>query len=135
MFSFLFFNFSKNLKKLLTKQNFRNALLIIKLKGGQRQRLAIARALLKGSKIILFDESTSSLDNFAQSKIQESIENMKGQHTIVIVAHRLSTIKNVDKIYFLEEGKIADSGTFDELFNTNEQFKKMFLIENIETKN
>ena len=107
----------------------------VKLSGGQRQRLAIARALLKGSKIILFDESTSSLDNFAQSKIQESIESMKGQHTIVIVAHRLSTIKNVDKIYFLEEGKIADSGTFDELFNTNEQFKKMFLIENIEAKN
>lgn len=107
----------------------------VKLSGGQRQRLAIARALLKQSKIILFDESTSSLDNFAQSKIQESIENMKGQHTIVIVAHRLSTIRNVDKIYFLEEGKIADSGTFDELFNNNEQFKKMFLIENIETKN
>ena len=107
----------------------------VKLSGGQRQRLAIARALLKESKIILFDESTSSLDNFAQSKIQESIERMKGQHTIVIVAHRLSTIRNVDKIYFLENGEITASGTFDELFNENEQFKKMFLIENIETKN
>lgn len=103
----------------------------VKLSGGQRQRLAIARALLKQSKIILFDESTSSLDNFAQSHIQKSIENMKGQHTIVIVAHRLSTIRNVDKIYFLEDGKISASGTFDELFETNEQFKKMFLIENI----
>jgi len=103
----------------------------VKLSGGQRQRLAIARALLKQSKIILFDESTSSLDNFAQSHIQKSIENMKGQHTIVIVAHRLSTIKNVDKIYFLENGKICDSGTFNELFEKNEQFKKMFLSENI----
>lgn len=103
----------------------------VKLSGGQRQRLAIARALLKQSKIILFDESTSSLDNFAQSHIQESIDNMKGQHTIVIVAHRLSTIRNVDTIYFLEDGKISASGTFDELFETNEQFKKMFLIENI----
>lgn len=103
----------------------------VKLSGGQRQRLAIARALLKQSKIILFDESTSSLDNFAQSHIQQSIENMKGQHTIVIVAHRLSTIKNVDTIYFLEEGKISASGTFDYLFNHNAQFREMFLIENI----
>lgn len=103
----------------------------IKLSGGQRQRLAIARALLKQSKIILFDESTSSLDNFAQSHIQQRIDNMKGEHTIVIVAHRLSTIRNVDKIYFLEDGKISASGTFDELFETNEQFKKMFLIENV----
>ncbi len=103
----------------------------VKLSGGQRQRLAIARALLKQTKIILFDESTSSLDNFAQSHIQRSIENMKGQHTIVIVAHRLSTIRNVDKIYFLENGKISASGTFDELFESNEQFKQMFLIENI----
>ena len=56
---------------------------------------------------------------------------MKGQHTIVIVAHRLSTIKNVDKIYFLHEGKIVDSGTFNELFENNQQFQDMFLIENI----
>ena len=99
----------------------------VKLSGGQRQRLAIARALLKQTKIILFDESTSSLDNFAQGHIQESIENMKGQHTIVIVAHRLSTIKNVDRIYFLDNGNIVDSGTFDELFNNNEQFQKNVL--------
>ena len=103
----------------------------VKLSGGQRQRLAIARALLKNSKIILFDESTSSLDNFAQSHIQQSIEQLKGQHTIVIVAHRLSTIKNVDRIYFLEDGKISDSGTFDELFEKNKQFQNMFMIENI----
>lgn len=107
----------------------------VKLSGGQRQRLAIARALLKQTKIILFDESTSSLDNFAQSHIQQSIEAMKGKHTVVIVAHRLSTIRNVDKIYFLEEGKIVDSGTFDELYANNTKFKNMFLIENIETKN
>ena len=68
----------------------------------------------------------------AQSKIQQSIENLKGQHTIVIVAHRLSTIRNVDKIYFLEKGKISASGTFEELFNNSEQFKEMFLSENIQ---
>lgn len=103
----------------------------VKLSGGQRQRLAIARALLKNSKIIIFDESTSSLDNFAQSNIQQSIERLKGQHTIIIIAHRLSTIKNVDKIFFLEKGEIKAEGNFDELFNNNDDFKNMFMIENI----
>ena len=104
----------------------------IKLSGGQKQRLAIARALLRNSPIIIFDESTSSLDNFAQEDIKHSIDNMKGQSTIVIVAHRLSTIRNVDKIFFLDEGKIEDIGTFDELFENNIKFKNMFYAENLE---
>ena len=103
----------------------------IKLSGGQRQRLAIARALLKQSKIIIFDESTSSLDNFAQSHIQKSIDGLKGQHTIIIVAHRLSTIRNVDTIYFLENGEIKAKGSFDDLITKNKEFQDMFLIENI----
>ena len=105
----------------------------IKLSGGQKQRLAIARALLRNSPIIIFDESTSSLDNFAQEDIKHSIDNMKGQSTIVIVAHRLSTIRNVDKIFFLDEGKIEDIGTFDELFENNVKFKNMFYAENLES--
>ena len=104
----------------------------IKLSGGQKQRLAIARALLRSSPIIIFDESTSSLDNFAQGEIKRSIDNLKGQSTIIIVAHRLSTIKNVDKIFFLDEGKIVDIGTFDELFENNVKFKNMFFAENIQ---
>ena len=103
----------------------------IKLSGGQKQRLAIARALLRNSNIIIFDESTSSLDNFAQGEIKKSIDGLKGKSTIVIVAHRLSTIKDVDKIFFLDGGKIIDTGTFDELFEKNEKFKAMFLAENI----
>ena len=103
----------------------------IKLSGGQKQRLAIARAMLRKSKITIFDESTSSLDNIAQEHVKRSIDLMKGQSTIIIVAHRLSTIKNVDHIFFLDEGKIIDEGTFDKLFNTNEKFKTMFLAENI----
>ena len=103
----------------------------IKLSGGQKQRLAIARAMLRKSKITIFDESTSSLDNIAQEHVKRSIDLMKGQSTIIIVAHRLSTIKNVDHIFFLDEGKIIDEGTFDELFNTNEKFRTMFLAENI----
>lgn len=103
----------------------------VKLSGGQRQRLAIARALLKNSKVIIFDESTSSLDNFAQSHIQQSIENLKGKHTVIIIAHRLSTIKNVDTLYFLKDGKICGQGNFDELFENNEEFRNMFMIETI----
>lgn len=103
----------------------------IKLSGGQRQRLAIARAMLRNSPITIFDESTSALDNFAQGDIKKSIDKMKGKSTIIIVAHRLSTIKNVDKIFFLDKGKVIDSGTFEELFERNEKFQAMFLAENI----
>ena len=104
----------------------------IKLSGGQKQRLAIARAFLRNSPIIIFDESTSSLDNFAQEDIKHSIDQMKGKSTIVIVAHRLSTIRNVDKIFFLDGGKIEDIGTFDELFENNVKFKNMFYAENLQ---
>ncbi len=103
----------------------------IKLSGGQKQRLAIARALLRKSSIIIFDESTSSLDNFAQEEVKQSIDGLKGESTIVIVAHRLSTIKNADTIYFLDNGKIVDQGTFEELYKRNKTFKTMFLAENI----
>lgn len=103
----------------------------IKLSGGQKQRLAIARAFLRHSPIVIFDESTSSLDNFAQNDIKRSIDELKGHGTIVIVAHRLTTIKNVDKIFFLDDGKIIDEGTFEELFERNEKFKSMFNAENI----
>lgn len=101
----------------------------IKFSGGQRQRLAIARAFLKSSKIILFDESTSSLDNHAQNDIKNSIAELNKKHTVVIVAHRLSTIVNCDLIYFLENGEIKDIGTFSELFERNEKFNSLFVAE------
>ena len=103
----------------------------IKLSGGQKQRLAIARTMLKQSSIIIFDESTSSLDNFAQNTIKESIDNIKGKATVIIVAHRLTTIKNADKIFYLENGEIVDSGTFKELYKRNKTFKALFIAENI----
>lgn len=103
----------------------------IKLSGGQKQRLAIARALLRKSPIIIFDESTSSLDNFAQNEVKKSIDSLKGTSTVIIVAHRLSTIKDADTIFFLDHGEIVDKGTFDELYSRNETFKTMFLAENI----
>ena len=107
----------------------------IKLSGGQKQRLAIARAFLRRSPIILFDESTSSLDNFAQEEVKNSINQIKGTSTIVIVAHRLSTIKDADIIFFLDNGNIIDQGTFKYLFKNNQSFHNMFLAENIEKEN
>ena len=103
----------------------------IKLSGGQKQRLAIARALLRKSKIILFDESTSSLDNFAQEEIKNSIDALSGGNTVITVAHRLSTIKNADIIFFLSEGKIIGQGNFNELYTNNDEFQKLFKTENI----
>lgn len=121
-------DFVKGLKKGLDTVVGENG---IKLSGGQKQRLAIARALLKESKIIIFDESTSSLDNFAQEDVRKSIESLTGE-TVIIVAHRLSTIRHADIIFFLDKGKIIDQGSFMDLFDNNEQFRNMFVAENIE---
>ena len=106
----------------------------VKMSGGEKQRLAIARALIKNTRIIIFDESTSSLDNASQAEITKAINKLSGKHTIIIVAHRLSTIKDVDKIYFLEKGKIIDEGTFNYLNAHNEKFKTLFLAENLEAE-
>ena len=93
------------------------------LSGGQKQRLAIARAFVQKTKIILFDEATSSLDNETQSEIQKAISNLKNEYTILIIAHRLSTIVNCNKIMIVEEGKISDSGTHEELINRNRTYQ------------
>ena len=103
----------------------------VNLSGGQKQRLTIARSFLKDSRIMLFDESTSSLDNIAQEKIIKHIEENRGNKTIVMVAHRLSTIRNVDKIFFIEKGEIVAEGTFDELIKNNNEFKQLFESETI----
>lgn len=101
----------------------------ITLSGGQRQRLAIARALVQKTKIILFDEATSALDNETQAKIQEAINNMKKDYTILIIAHRLSTVINSDRILFLEDGKIVQQGTHEELIKNNEEYRNLYEAE------
>jgi len=85
-----------------------------RLSGGEKQRVSIARCLLKNPNIIVFDEATSSLDSITEKEIQESIEAISNRTTLVI-AHRLSTIKNVDQIIVLEYGNILEKGTHDEL--------------------
>lgn len=97
------------------------------LSGGQKQRIAIARAILKGSKIMLFDEATSALDNKSQRKIEKAINKLKNNHTIVVVAHRLETVKNADEIIVLEKGKVSDKGRHEDLIGRNELYKEMCL--------
>lgn len=99
------------------------------LSGGQKQRIAIARALLKNSKIILLDEATSALDNESQAKVKEALDNLGGEHTIVIVAHRLSTVVDADKIVVVEQGKIVGEGTHKELLKSCKQYKNLYKTE------
>lgn len=102
----------------------------VTLSGGQRQRLAIARALLMKTKIILFDEATSALDNETQDEIQKAIKNMKGEYTIVIVAHRLSTIIDADRILVIDDGKVIEEGTHKQLIKSSKIYKNLYNKEN-----
>ena len=98
----------------------------IKLSGGQKQRLSIARAILKNSSIILLDEATSSLDSESESVIQKAIENLTKNKTTIIIAHRLSTVMNCDKILVFENGKIIDEGKHEFLVNNSFTYKKLY---------
>ena len=103
----------------------------VNLSGGQKQRLSIARTLSKGSKIILFDEATSALDNNSQEYIKKTIDNLIKDHTIIIVAHRLSTIIDADIIYVVEKGRLLASGTHKELLKTNKIYKNLYETESL----
>ena len=103
----------------------------VNLSGGQKQRLSIARTLSKGSKVILFDEATSALDNSSQDYIKRTIDNLVKDHTIVIVAHRLSTIMDADIIYVVDNGKIVSSGTHKELLKTSNIYKNLYETESL----
>ena len=102
------------------------------LSGGQKQRIAIARALLMKTEIILFDEATSALDNETQREIQKAINNLKGEYTTLIVAHRLSTIIDSDKIFVVDKGKIISSGTHTELLKKCKEYKELYESEILE---
>ena len=101
----------------------------IKLSGGQRQRIALARIFLRDSKIVIFDEATSSLDNNTEFKIQQNIHKYFNNQTIICIAHRLSTLKDMDNILVIEKGNIVDFGTPDYIIPKYD--KKEFMIEEI----
>lgn len=102
----------------------------VTLSGGQRQRLALARAFLKPTRILILDEATSSLDNESQEKIKQVISDMKNLCTIIIIAHRLTTVVDCDKIFVLDEHKIIDQGSHKQLLKSCEKYKELYGKEN-----
>jgi ATP-binding cassette, subfamily B, bacterial PglK len=97
----------------------------VRLSGGQRQRVAIARALYHEPDVLLFDEGTSALDNTTEAQLMDSLSRLRGEHTIILVAHRLSTVRECDRIVFVADGHIAGLGTYDELLRTNPAFREL----------
>ena len=95
-----------------------------RLSGGQRQRIGIARALYRDPPILVLDEATSALDNETEREITRSISSLKGTKTVVLIAHRLSTVKHCDKIIFLVDGVVSATGTYDELMLHSEAFRR-----------
>jgi len=99
----------------------------VKLSGGQRQRVAIARAMLRKPEIIVLDEATSSLDNISERKIQAAINNISKHTTVLVIAHRLSTVQNADKIVVLDRGEIREQGTHEELLNNRSAYYDLYM--------
>ena len=97
----------------------------VQLSGGQRQRIGIARALYNDADILVLDEATSALDGITERFVMDAVKELSGKKTIIMIAHRLSTVRNCDCIYLLDNGKVMGCGTFDELVKNNPLFKKM----------
>ena len=97
----------------------------VKISGGEKQRIGIARAIYKERKLLILDEATSALDNKTEKKVIEGITNLKSKPTILMIAHRLSTVKTCDSIVQLENGKIVAIGSFDDLLENSPSFKEL----------
>ena len=101
----------------------------VMLSGGQRQRIALARALLQDYPVIMLDEATSALDGETQSKISEAIENMHGKRTVVMIAHRLSTVIHCERLFYLADGRVLAEGTHEELLESCPEYQKLYAEE------
>ena len=97
----------------------------VRLSGGQRQRIGIARALYHNPQVLILDEATSALDNLTEQAVMEAVHNLGHEITIILLAHRLSTVKACDTTFLLEKGELRAQGTFDELTQANERFRAM----------
>lgn len=97
----------------------------VRLSGGQRQRIGIARALYHNPDVIVFDEATSALDNLTEKAVMDAVHNVRHRKTVILIAHRLSTVEECDTIYLLHQGRLIDQGTYDELIQQNARFRAM----------
>src|SRR5690606_24443862 len=103
----------------------------VTLSGGQRQRIAIARAFIRNAPILVLDEATASLDSEAEREVQSAIERLEEDRTVVCAAHRLSTLRNMDRIVVLANGRIVEDGTFDEMLRAGGPFAAMARMQGI----
>jgi ATP-binding cassette, subfamily B, bacterial PglK len=101
----------------------------VRLSGGQQQRIGIARALYNNPQVLIMDEATSALDNITEKYVIEAIEKLRGDRTIIMIAHRLTTVRNCDTIYMLDEGRVVETGNYQELLSGSSEFRRMSLID------
>ena len=106
----------------------------LKVSGGEKQRIAIARAILKQSPILIFDEATSALDSHAEQAILKAMREVANDHTSIVIAHRLSTITDADSIIVLKAGKIIEQGKHQELLNQNGEYARMWALQQKQSK-
>src|SRR5262249_51843296 len=97
----------------------------VRLSGGQRQRIGIARALYLEPEVLVLDEATSALDSATEREIVEAVEQLRGNRTVIVIAHRLSTVRSCDRVAYLEGGRVTQVGTWEELLKTNAGLKKL----------
>ena len=97
----------------------------IRLSGGQRQRIGIARAIYHDPSVLVLDEATSALGNVTEKVVMDAVHNLGNRKTIILIAHRLTTVRNCDQIFLLEQGRLIGRGTYDQLMHENRTFEKM----------
>ncbi len=100
----------------------------VRLSGGQRQRVGLARALYHNPEVLIMDEATSALDNVTENLVMQALEELKDGRTIIMIAHRLSTVRNCDRIYFMNGGRIEAAGTYEELAGVHDEFREMAAV-------